>query len=34
MLTLREAKGAETTFTQELATDTGIIELNKISERC
>jgi len=31
MLTLREAKGAETTFTQELATDTGIIELNKIN---
>jgi hypothetical protein len=31
MLTLREAKGSETTFTKELATDTGIIELNKIN---
>jgi hypothetical protein len=31
MQTLREAKGSETKFTQELATDAGIIDLNKVN---
>ena len=31
MQTLKEAKGSETKFTQELATDTGIIDLNKVN---